>query len=273
MVVYFRALASMRTLTTLDLSRNQGTASTCVRALQRLTELSHLDLSNFQMLTDEELCTVASMPGLKGLHLRFCGRVGDLGMRALAHGLTGNTLAALNIQNCNQLTNEGVHHLSTIACLEVLNMRHCRNISDIALQSLATMNRLRSLNIGFCRKITNTGVQYLRRLWSLESLWLSFIQNLTDDGLQDIGELANLQHLDLGSCVQLTDKATLALKRLPMLNILNLSDIELLTDEGVKGLGTMPALATLHLHCCRNVSIEAMEHLNRVGIQVIDATA
>lgn len=142
----------------------------------------------------------------------------------------------MDISLNSKIEDEYISHISSLTCLEVLNLSRT-SISKDSCQYLKTFTNLRSLDIGntsigangiqlltsnlnhiyksphffflALKKVTSFSCAYttidnktlasFQNLPSLKSLKLSFCTYISDDGLAHLGQLTTLTSLDLGS--------------------------------------------------------------------------
>lgn len=99
----------------------------CLSTLQANSALTSLNLHGCKRISDKGLSAVSNLP-LKALSLGLT-RVKDEGMAYLAR-LT--QLTELHCTN-EELTDEGIHHLSSLTDLNTLALRDCCEVSGDAL--------------------------------------------------------------------------------------------------------------------------------------------
>ena len=94
-------------------------------------------------------------PKLQSLNIDNCSNITDDGIRALANGLP--QLQSLNISCCDKITDEGITALANgLPQLQSLNIDGCHKITDEGIRALASgLRQLQSLNTASCRKITD----------------------------------------------------------------------------------------------------------------------
>lgn len=93
--------------------------------------LANLDLSGCGLLSDGDLHDLLDVP-VKGLNLRSCRRLSDIGLEALG-GM--KTLTVLNLGRCNRISAAGLRQLQKLP-LRKLSLRDCRTLTPDALLSL-----------------------------------------------------------------------------------------------------------------------------------------
>jgi len=136
---------------------------------------------------------------LKELHLEDCVNITKNGLECLSKF---NNLNVLNLTYCYQINN--LSFLSELINLKELNLSNCYKIIDDDLLFLFKLNNLEILNLSNCNKITDNGLKYLSKLNNLVNLNLSDCKEITDNGLKFLSKLNNLVELDLSYCHSIT---------------------------------------------------------------------
>ncbi len=156
-------------------------------------------------ITDDQLGMLVRngiLSDVSSLDLSHCQNLTDAGLAHLS-GLT--QLTSLDLGGCWRLSNEGMGHLAVLTQLTSLNLCFCENVTDAGLGHLSGLTQLTSLNLSGCWRLSNEGMGHLAVLTQLTSLDLSWCLDLTDAGLEHLAELTQLTSLDLNECWQLTD--------------------------------------------------------------------
>jgi Leucine Rich repeat len=86
------------------------------------------------------------------------------------HQNKSKKIISLNLAGCQNITDVGLKHLSTLRSLTQLNLYNCYQITDVGLQHLSTLHSLMLLDLGWCGRITDVGLQHLSTLVSLTQL-------------------------------------------------------------------------------------------------------
>ena len=229
--------------------------------LERLTNLTHLDLSRGDWRADDwnwtPLCDNPAIDdwidhfplSLVSLNLSHCHILSD---RMLKKIRRLPKLQTLKVENCFQLTDAGMASLP--ATVEILDMAQCIGVfrkGDARLGVLPP--KLSWLRLSF--NFNDHFVGYIPNTLTVLLLEKSFV---TDNGMRVLlAQLKNLVELSCAACINVTD-ATLAL--LPSsLKTLDLWHNRNVTDEGLKVMNSRaPLLEVLDLTCCPKVSLSGI---------------
>jgi V8-like Glu-specific endopeptidase len=258
-----KSVEKLTNLTSLDLSWSLHLTDTGLESLENLTNLTSLNLHACRKFTDIGLLSLENLTNLTSLNLNSCWQLTDIGLQSLEK-LTH--LTSLDLDGCHELTDAGIKSLAKLTHLTSLNLNACRRLTDTGIKSLAKLTHLTSLNLFGCYKLTDTGS--LEKLTFLTSLNLSWCQLLTDTGVKSLKKLTNLTSLDLCGCTQLTDTGIKNLEKLTNLTSLSLGSWYGLTDTGIKSLEKLTNLTSLNLNECHKLSSEAVDNLkNKLGIK------
>lgn len=186
----------------ITLSLNIDNDTVTDEAFENLVGIQHLDISNFENITD--------------LAFRHLKRIKTLSIRFLGGGLP-------------RITNEAFNYIQKI---KELNITDCSNINinDGIFKYLQDIN---SLNISYCRQFTDDGLKYLKKINNLN---ISHCEQYTDEGLK---HLKGIQHLYMSGCIQITDEG---LGYLAGIKDLDISRCHQITDSGIAQLAGISIL-------------------------------
>ncbi|XP_068643490.1 uncharacterized protein [Aristolochia californica] len=212
-------------LTSVALRRRKGIGDTGVIALIKFTQnLTIMDLSWCDRITDQALEAMATANFLQVLNLHGCCLVTDWGLVSLATGSSSRTLKILDVSECDQITDFGVSLLQHMSCIEELSLAECGpKVTDIGGVAIASIRCLRRLNLSWlfnmsdvtllaisqnCEKlmaldvtgcdITGTGIRSFANHKSLEVLKLASCYSVSSDDIEQIiFECQNLKHVRL----------------------------------------------------------------------------
>ena len=241
-------LSSLRALYIRDHSlTNAGLAH-----LAKLPLLEELELVGKGRVNDPGLAHLAKIPHLKYLMLE--GLVfTDAGM---AHLKNCPSLRILDLSTQKKLTNSTLIHLSEIPQLERISFYWNENITDEGIAHLTKLKSLSMLNIKHS-KVTCAGLIHLAKIKTLVNLTLPD-RGVTDAGIEHIAQLHNLKKLWAGSSssTPLTDRSLKYISSLINLEELNIHGAGL-SDEGMKDIAKLKKL--------RRLSISS-KHLTNVGL-------
>jgi hypothetical protein len=163
----------------------------------------------------------------------------------LAHLISLTGLQALDIANCEPVTDAGLAHLKDLTGLQSLNVSACFRVTDAGLAHLMGLTRLQSLDLAFCKGLTDAGMEHLKDLSRLQALHLTATK-LTDAALAHLEHLKRLQRLALEG-TKVTDAGLVHLKGMTRLQCLRLMDCAGVTNAGMPNLESLTALQSLDL--------------------------
>lgn len=211
------ALGGLRHLSSLSLRGCRKITNNGLEVLQANSALTSLNLHGCKRISDKGLSAVSNLP-LKALSLGLT-RVKDEGMAYLAR-LT--QLTELHCTN-EELTDEGIHHLSSLTDLNTLALRDCCEVSgDALLALLPSLPHLAHLNL---YKNWEFGDEQLVKccvhMLGLVSLDLRGTI-VTDAGLAECTQLSNLRQLALKPHSSLADGNMMVVSKLTQLRSLAL---------------------------------------------------
>eukprot|EP00808_Paulinella_micropora_P017950 g32211.t1 len=238
----------------LDLTGSQVTNEGLSRIVKCFRSLTQLDLGDCQLLSDEGLKHLSSLPRLQSLDLSECVAITDAG---LSH-LSQLPLRRLRLDSCDLLTDTGLSHLSDMP-IEYLDLWGLRRITDEGLRALSTLP-LKELNLLLCTKLTSEGLAHLSTL-RLNHLNLDSCARIDDQGLLHLSEMP-LTYLSLHGLCRVTDEGLTVLAKLPLTH-LDLALCEWLTDRSLPLLAKMP-LRHLNLDSCKRLTDAGLPHLAQI---------
>ena len=217
------------------------------KELLPLKNLSELILK-CTLVTDSGAMTISNLSKLRLLDLSSSSslsivtsnRISDNGLRKLA---VLDQLEELYLSGNNQLTGEGLSHLSRLKNLSSLDLSKS-GLTDLGLLNVAKLSNLKVLNIGDTRHISDNGIKSIVSLQRLQELDL-WGTGITDNSLKEIGKLYNIKILTL-SYTKITDNGLSELSLLINLSILNLSNTNV-TGIGFSKLKNLTNLTNLSL--------------------------
>lgn len=205
------------------------------------------------------------------------------------------TLIALKqMQDCWQITDSGMVHLSTLTRLQDANFSACRNLSNRtdnplgglvgmtsltylslrgcdqlrlgALESCRIMKYLRTIDLSGCRGLCSKSLAPLIHCPRLECVNVQHCVGLM--GISSLDEMKKLKHLksvNLGGCtsiigVCLSGKwdCSDSLERLSLDSCINVP----LLDRGFADIGLFPQLTFLSLQGCNTLTDDGVRNLN-----------
>ncbi len=309
-----RHLESMKSLEVLLLySPEMGNGG--LRSIGRMSALEMLSLGKMRW-TDAGLVHLAGLRSLEEINLPHPGTPGRgfdtvLSLPKLRQITTGasftdehlarlgkaKSLTALDLSQCQGITDEGLVHLANVPHLEYLNFFHT-NITDAGVRHLRPLRSLKHLHLRVNRyhpdsrdpTITVKSAKILAGMPSLETLefsstaggdeflmHISRLQTLTrlavggtrshglfsDQGAEYIAQLNKLERLSLVGTT-ITDQGMESLSQLTNLSYLYFGSDEF-TDEGLAKLTSLKELRYLSLACSRKRKKITFSGVSRLG--------
>jgi hypothetical protein len=242
--------------------------------------IRRLDLSRTH-ITDAGLETVAKLPNLVSLDLRFCEHITEAGV---AHLKDSATLQRLDLRG-TAVSDSGIAFLAQVGTLRALDIGSTQ-ITEPALEALEALENLEELAVGGNR-VGDLGLSYLHALPKLRRLDLSGSQvtdsgvwgvTVTDGNLDAIALLIGLEELNLAASdaeyvssigdgvprvrnrIEITDLGAGKLTALTRLRSLDLSR-SAVTAKGLEALAKLPALEVLTLSHATGLGDEAVPAL------------
>jgi len=225
-----------------------------------------------------------TLPCLKNLNLSCCNQLTNKGLLQILQ-LCGSTLRSLDISVTN-ITGEILsEYKETLLCLENLNMRYCKQLTNKGLLQIlqlcgstlrsldilgtnitgenlseykGTLPCLQNLNMCSCRLLTDKGLLQILQLYRSTLRSLNILgTNITGENLSEYkGTLPCLENLNMSDCRQLTNKGLLQIlqfcgSKLRSLDIWNTN----ITGKNLSEYkGTLPCLENLNMRYCKQLT-------------------
>ena len=146
-----------------------------------------------------------------------------------------------------EITDMGVSSLGSLNASKDLYLSHCDKITDVGVQHLGALTSLTRLSLGFCFGISDEGARYLESMMPLRDLSLEYCQKFTDAGVRHLGALRALTKLCLGDCPEIADKGARHLGGFLTLRNPDLRNCWKIADVEVRHLGALTSLTKLSL--------------------------
>lgn len=147
-------------------------------ALERYTELKHLDLSLCLQVHNKDLSVVGSFSGprLQSLNLSCVSGFNEQGLMHVATQCT--SLKSLDLSNGLLLEDEVLYAVALMTNLEHLKLANCRTITDSGLIEVAKgCPKLRLLNLKSCMRVGDASAMAIAENCKLvEDLDLSYTE-------------------------------------------------------------------------------------------------
>eukprot|EP00854_Cymbomonas_tetramitiformis_P024428 gene24428-29702_t len=192
----------------LDLSESRvgQVTDALLLALQPLTALLTLNLSNARQLADPDISHLRKLPKLANLDLSRCRRITGIGFPIL----DSLPLTSLKLKGCFRLTNGALAAIAaTLGRLAALDLSECHQVSAQGCRSLAPLaSTLTTLKLKRCKNVTDEGVAALGQLYGLTRLNLSGCARVSGLGLNALSMLTRLRVLDISRCAAAANRVT-----------------------------------------------------------------
>jgi F-box/leucine-rich repeat protein 14 len=185
--------------------------------------------------------TEFGMLSLQSLVLQDCQKISDQSLHSIS---SIPTVERLNLSFCVSITDNGLKYLKELRGLKELNLRSCDNISDMGIVNLKeNTSTLEHLDVSFCEKITSLNQHICR---GLKTLSLSAC-DIEDEALIGI-RMEKLETLNLGQCSKITDKGLESIcEKCPKLKYIDLYGCSRITTKGLEAVMRMPKLKDVNL--------------------------
>lgn len=184
-------------------------------------------------LTEENLATIATKSGLQLLDLSGCSGLKDEAFASLTK------LKSLRILRLSRaaIGDAAMGHLARLSSLEVLELNDNDEITDDGVSLLAGLPALKELRLGGCDAVTDRGVEHLAQVATLQLVDLSYCPRIGPAGIKNLlqgcpklsdlilhhttigdeitdalDESAALERVDLRNCPKLSAEARTALR-------------------------------------------------------------
>lgn len=239
--------AGWKNLEVLDVGRCRNITSAGWATLKTMSKLRELN-AEYTSLTDDDLKSIAQMPRLKTLSLKYCRFVTPAGLKHLAAGKA--KLTSLSLAYHRKFSDKDLSVLLGIPTLTALNLRSTP-LTDAAVPTLLKLPNLKSLDLSYV-PLTDAGVEALAKLRQLEELTF-YHGRFTDKGLKAIAGMPNLKRLDLTSCGGVTAAGLQDLARIKGLERLSLSSTRA-NEKTLEALKGLKKLKELDLSRCGSIA-------------------
>ncbi|CAO2147398.1 unnamed protein product [Urochloa humidicola] len=279
-------------LADLDLSKGIHLGDAAAAEVARMRRLQRLSLSRCKALTDMGLgCVAVGCTHLRDLSLKWCLGLTDLGLQLLALKCNKITnldlsytmitkqsfLAIMKLPSLQVLTLVGCIgiddgalgslHKECSKSLQVLDISHCQNITDVGVSSIvkSTPNLL-DLDLSYCcPQVTPFMIRSLQKISKLQTLKLEGCKFMAD-GLKAVGSsCVSIKELSLSKCSGVTDtELCFAVSKLKNLQKLDITCCRNITDVSVAAItGSCTSLISLRMESCSHVSSGALQLIGK----------
>lgn len=216
-----------------DILHGKNSSEVQINYISYCTSLTELDVSQNDLLQDEDLRQIAlRCTKLCRLNIGYCRLLTDNAIIYIKEcPLEWINLAHLfiNSSSINQLGAQAIN-------LQVLSMPGCTRLTDISLSSLGNhSSTLRELNIAGCNHMSEGVILYMYKLTNLTKLDVSHNPWVSDSFVKKIcGNLKSIRFLNLSRCWHSTNETfkTIA-TQLPILQDFRAGHLPNINDEGL----------------------------------------
>jgi BTB/POZ domain len=257
----------------------------CVKELTALKNLSILELSYCQNLTDASIEYISkSLHNLTSLRLVECVGLTDTSMKYISEGLKNN-LTTLILNECKGITHESIPYmtqLENLTCLELIHIQLTLSSAEEIGRKLKKLTRF-VLNNNGLKGISI--IPSIKEFKNLRELFLNIAEwnhDLMDEIAKELPnlivlsffggmntgfklrdhDLKYLQTLDLSINTALTDECAMEIAKLKNLTSLNLYSCYRLTEKSIKFLiKELTKLESLDLTGCYLLNDKAIKEI------------
>jgi F-box/leucine-rich repeat protein 14 len=121
-------------------------------------------------------------------------------------------LKALSLENCTNITDYGIMHITALSNLKYLNLTAC-NISDNSLRYIIVLQNLSDLSFGYSEKISDEGLKYLAELKKIKIIFIDKCNRISNDGIDHLLMLMVLTNQMPQLYIKNCDNVTLDIKK------------------------------------------------------------
>lgn len=257
--------------------RGMNKAGERLQAALRLPMFKDLQEVNFEFaqgLEDRHLKLLAGKE-LDAVNLNACQQITDEGLRGLVSAHP--TIMSLSLYWNLKTTDQALVSISdSCPSVTLLNFSGCKHISDVGIEALARRcHRIRSLDLTRCFRVTDAGLgTILDANPGLEELRLYADSNFTDSAFLHVRHLAGLSVLDICGMQHLTDEGLKAIAHCSQLTELNLTWCIQVTDFGVCSVAEncqkLQSLSLYGLLGVTDASLDALEKSCSQSLTTLD---
>jgi serine/threonine protein kinase/Leucine-rich repeat (LRR) protein len=238
------------------------------RLPEDLTRIFQIEVTNTQLLHNEDLAGLVDFPNLEVLYLSGTPLTDD----ALVYIGQLRHLRELTLFS-TRITDAGLAHLHELTKLQSLHLA-MTDITDDGLAHLATMKQLEWLAFVKCRRLTGSGFRHLGQLQKLKYLDMN-MTSLNDEGLRWICQLRNIEQLHATN-TPISNEGLAFVAQLKGLREFHPNDTKL-SDEGIVQLVACGKLEGLGLNGTRMSDrslavIAKLPHLKLLAVQYTPVT-
>eukprot|EP01117_Protostelium_nocturnum_P020047 TRINITY_DN8855_c0_g1_i2.p1 TRINITY_DN8855_c0_g1~~TRINITY_DN8855_c0_g1_i2.p1 ORF type:complete len:848 (+),score=159.19 TRINITY_DN8855_c0_g1_i2:317-2860(+) len=248
----------------LDISRCKDVTVSIGKLAEKCTKMKGFCLSGCLAIPEQAILTIINKcPDLESLELGLMYKATNEVISSLTKGCLN--LKKLNLQRCDQISDESLYSLSHLSEMDTLNLQESR-VTDKTLKELMQMlPRIQKLNISNCKNLNCDPLDIISRYYnSLESLsfqWGSKFSLTSLPSLTKRGKCC-LKKVDFRECKSITDEFICALASFcPKLEELWLDSCSKLSDQSVNKISQFCSIKVLRLTGIFRITDASIMHL------------
>jgi len=232
--------------------------------------LENLNMRNCEQLTNKGLLQILQLCGstLRSLDILETNITGE---NLSEYKRTLPCLENLNMRDCEQLTNKGLLQILQLcgSRLRSLNIQFTNITGENLSEYMTTLPCLENLNMSSCNQLTNKGfLQILQLCGSTLRSMVLYGTHITGENLSEYkGTLPCLENLNMSYCKQLTNKGLLQILQLcgSTLRSLDILGTNITGENLSEYKGTLPCLENLEIRLCRLINKGLLQILQLCG--------
>lgn len=223
-------IATLTNLKWLKLSWNEIDTKNFEK-LGKLSNLRHLEISNCDSISNDQIKNLSLLVNLEHLTLENCYKINNEGLKFLN---SLNHLKSLTLTGLIDATDDGIKdYVLKLKNLKHLDLRLFGTITDEFIKCIAEqLHQLEHLNLSESDKVSEIGFSNLAKL-GLKELIFSGCKQITAKEIEQMAKISTLQMLDLSRCKNIRNGDLDPLLTLNHLEQLNLRGCESLTQSNV----------------------------------------
>ncbi len=274
-------------LESLGLQRTKAVSDAAAKQLAKFKELTALDLSGCEQVTDTAFRYLLNTTGPRTLIFNTMQVIPPVDQASPLPGAEVFNNPSVKVLDLRYLPYLEAKHLKGVRFphLQKLMLDSNPQLTNSMLDSvIAAAPALTALSLGSCKKLTGAGLQKLRGVPTLERLAMTELPALNDETLKELLTLPSLHHLNVADCTNITsaafseggmsltslmipgctkvgDAALIHLAETGTLELLDVSDVPGIGDKGLKALAAGCPLRKLVLKGQEKVTDATLEAL------------
>ncbi|MBA2369134.1 MAG: hypothetical protein H0V82_08950 [Candidatus Protochlamydia sp.] len=228
-----------------------------LKLIFRLTQLCKLQLENINPDYQHKLAGISVLTNLTQLDLSGCEEMTEEGDSHIS------SLIQLKVLSLSTHQMENLHFLNPLTNLESLDLSECDNLEDENFSNLESLVNLKILNIKECAKLTFDLFIYLKSFTQLKKLIFSSLNDAEENNNENfrlVTHLVNLNHLEISNC-EITDNDSAYIGKLFNLKYLSIVECPEITDVFFNYINCLTHLTELKIENCEEITAEGFVYL------------